>query len=293
MEIGVVFPQAEIGSDPERITEFARRVEAAGYGHLLAYEHVLGVDGDREGGWDGPYDHEDQFHEPLTLFANLAGATDDIELVTGVLVLPQRQTALVAKQAAEVDVLSDGRLRLGVSVGWNPLEYVGLGQEFDRRGPRLDEQVEVLRALWTEETVRFEGEFHDLRGVGINPRPVQRPIPLWFGGMADVVLRRIARVGDGWIPRLDPGEEAESKLATLREYARAADRDPDDIGVHARIVLERDGHEAAVRTLREWADLGADYVSVSTLGQGYDPDRHAAVLETFVETAAAAGVTLR
>ena len=292
MEIGVTFPQTEIGSDPETIVEYARRAEARGYGHLLAYDHVLGADADREGGWEGPYDHRDQFHEPLSLFSHLAGRTEALEFVTGILILPQRQTALVAKQAAQVDLFSAGRLRLGVGVGWNPLEYVALGESFDRRGARIEEQVDVLRALWTENPTSFEGEFHELPAVGINPLPTQQPIPLWMGGDADVVLRRIARLADGWIPRMGPEEGTREKLEQLHAYAREAGRDPEEIGVHGRMALDTDDTDALVDRVEAWEGLGADYLAIDPMRQDRDPEDHLEALEEFADAMESVGIEL-
>ena len=218
MELGTVLPTLELGRDPAPLRAYAQAVEAAGDGHILTADHVLGVDPERD--WDGPYDNDDLFHEPLTTLSHLAAVTDDLGFGTAILILPQRQTALVAKQAAQVDRFCGGQFRLGVAVGWNPLEYVALGQEFGDRGPRMTEQLDVLERLWTEETVEFEGRFHDLPGVGINPRPAES-IPLWLGGTADPVKRRIAEKGDGWVPEFDPAEDpdgAEAELADLYEY---------------------------------------------------------------------------
>jgi probable F420-dependent oxidoreductase len=292
MEIGVTFPQTEIGSDPETIVEYARLAESRGYGHLLAYDHVLGANADREGGWDGPYDHSDQFHEPLSLFSYLAGRTDDIEFVTGILILPQRQTAIVAKQTAQVDRFSGGRLRLGVGVGWNPLEYVALGESFERRGARIEEQLEVLRALWTENPTTFEGEFHELPDVGINPLPVQQPVPLWMGGDADPVLRRVARTADGWLPRIGPDGGTRERLAQIHEYAREVGRDPDEIGVHGRIALDTDDTDELLDRVEAWERLGADYLAVDPMRRGRDPEDHLAALDAFADAMASVGISL-
>lgn len=289
MEIGTVFPQLGIGHDPRTLVDYARRVEDAGYGHVLAYDHVLGVNPDRDG-WNGPYDYEDTFHEPLTTYAYLAGQTDDLEFVTGVLVLPQRQTALVAKQAAQLDRFTDGNLRIGVGVGWNEPEYVALGEEFSTRGRRIEEQIEVLRALWTDELVEYEGEFHTIPDAGIRPLPVQRPIPVWMGGMADPVKRRIARLADGWIPQFQPGEEAEGHLADLHEYAEDAGRDPEEIGLHGRMYAVPDEEDDWIERAGAWRDLGADYLSVSTMYQGLADEEHAAHLETVAEVLGDAGL---
>src|SRR3984957_11348408 len=180
MTTGVVFPQTEIGADAGAVRAYAQRVEELGFTHLLAYDHVVGADPAVHEGWDGPYDVTTTFHEPLVLFGYLAALTS-LELVTGIIILPQRQTALVAKQAAEVDLLTGGRLRLGVGLGWNAVEYEALGQEFGNRGRRVEEQVALLRRLWTEPSVTFEGDFERVTGAGLAPLPVQRPIPVWFG----------------------------------------------------------------------------------------------------------------
>jgi probable F420-dependent oxidoreductase len=204
MRIGAVFPQMEIGDDPGAIRSWAQAVEELGYQHVLAFEHVLGAGTDTRPGWQHAYTSETLFHEVFVLFGYLAAVTSRVELVTGVLVLPQRQTALVAKQAAEVDVLSGGRLRLGVGVGWNEVEYQALGASFGDRGARSEEQVEVLRRLWAEPTITYSGRWHQVDNAGINPLPVRRRIPVWFGGHAEAALRRVGRVGDGWLPELGP-----------------------------------------------------------------------------------------
>ena len=200
MHIGVVFPQVEIGTDPGAIRDYAQAVEAMGYTHILTFDHVLGVNPDRPGGWKGPYTYRHAFHEPFVLFGFLAAGTRRVELVTGILILPQRQTALVAKQAAELDLLTGGRLRLGVGTGRNWMEYEALNEDFASRGRRVEEQIEVLRRLWTTELVTFEGKWHHLDRMGLNPMPSQRPIPIWMGSFTKVVERvieRVARIADG------------------------------------------------------------------------------------------------
>ncbi|ELY91562.1 LLM class F420-dependent oxidoreductase [Natrinema altunense] len=289
MEIGTVLPQLEIGNDPETIADYAHRVETSGYEHVLAYDHVLGVNPDREG-WDGPYDYESTFHEPLTTFSYLAGRTDELTFMTGILVLPQRQTALVAKQAAQLDLFTDGRFRMGVGVGWNEPEYVGLGADFSRRGQRIEEQVEVLRRLWTDDLVEFEGEFHELPDAGIRPLPVQRPIPLWMGGMAEPVKRRVARLADGWIPQFQPGDEAEDHLADLYEYAEDAGRDPDEIGLNGRLYAVPGEEDEWIDRAQAWRDLGADFLSITTMYQGLEGEEHAAHLERVAAVLAEAGL---
>lgn len=291
MEIGTVLPTLELGPDPVPLRAYADGVETAGYGHILASDHVLGVDPDRD--WDGPYDNSDLFHEPLTTLAHLAAVTDDLGFGTSILVLPQRQTALVAKQAAQVDRFCGGGFRLGVAVGWNPLEYVALGEEFEDRGPRMTEQLDVLERLWTEAAVEFEGRFHDLPGVGINPRP-EGSVPLWLGGTADPVKRRIAEKGDGWIPQFDPAEdpgEAEAELADLYGYVEAAGREPDAVGLQGRMAVAPDDPDEWVRQAEAWQDLDADFLAVTTQGQGLDGvDEHLDLLGTVAGTLADVGL---
>jgi probable F420-dependent oxidoreductase len=274
MRIGVVFPQIEIGADPAVVRDYAQATEALGYSHLLVYDHVLGAGIEHRPDWTGAYTAKNIFHEPFVLFGYLAGITSKIELVTGVLVLPQRQTALVAKQAAEVDVLSGGRLRLGVGIGWNKVEYEALGQDFHNRGKRIEEQITLLRALWTKPVIDFQGEWEHVPEAGINPLPVQRPIPIWIGGTADAVLRRTARIGDGWFPMMPPNEAARITIERLRDYAREAGRDPDLIGIEARLGL-KDGTPESWRAATEaWRNLGATHLSINTMGMGLSPREH-------------------
>ena len=204
MEIGAVFPQTEIGSDPGAIKEYAQAAESLGYDHIIAFDHVLGANAASRPNWSGAYRHTDSFHEPFVLFGFLAGVTERIGLVTSVIILAQRQTVLVAKQAAAVDVLSGGRLRLGIGIGWNAVEFEALGENFHDRGRRSEEQVDLLRKLWTSDLVTFEGRWHTVTDAGLNPLPIQRPIPIWFGGRAEQLLRRVARLGDGWFPLFRP-----------------------------------------------------------------------------------------
>ena len=219
MRIGVVFPQTEIGDDPAVIRDYAQATEELGYTHLLVYDHVLGASIEHRQDWSGPYTDKSMFHEPFVLFGYLGAITSKLEFVMGVLVLPQRQTALVAKQAAEVDVLTGGRLRLGVGVGWNYVEFEALGKDFNNRGKRIEEQIAILRALWTQPVVDFKGEWEQIPEAGLNPLPVQRPIPIWIGGTADVVLKRTARLGDGWFPMMPPNDAARIMIERLRSYA--------------------------------------------------------------------------
>ena len=283
MRIGVVFPQLEIGADPDGVREFAQAVEAAGYDHLIAYDHVLGAHPDRPGGWSGPYNHESLFHEPLVLFGFLAGLTQRIELWSGILILPQRQAVLVAKQAAEVAVLSRGRLVLGVGVGWNEVEYEALGENFHTRGQRMEEQVALLRDLWTKPSISFEGHFHRVTKAGINPLPPG--IPIWMGGEAERVLKRIGRVADGWLlqPRLreEPGGIA-PYFERIHEAAREAGRDPSSIGLESRVSIAGASLEDQVERAREWQAAGVTHITLNTMGAGLDsPAAHIEALRAF------------
>jgi probable F420-dependent oxidoreductase len=279
VQIGAVFPQTEVGNDPGAIRAWAQAAEDIGYRHMLAYDHVLGAGLDTRPGWTGPYTSETPFHEVFVLFGYLAAVTRSIELVTGVLILPQRQTALVAKQAAEVDVLSGGRTRLGIGVGWNPVEYEALGERFDDRGVRSEEQVQLLRALWSDKTTTFIGRWHRVDDAGINPLPVRRRIPVWFGGGAEATLRRVGRLGDGWLPQLPPDGRARAMLDRLRGYAREAGRDPADIGIEPRLNLATTPPDGWAEYVTAWRDLGATHVGVNTMGLGHaSADDHIASL---------------
>ena len=269
MRIGVVFPQTEIGADPVVVRDYAQAVEEMGYRHILIYDHVLGASTATRPDWRGPYSSDTMFHEPLVLFGYFAALTQHIELVTGVLILPQRQTVLVAKQAAEVDLLSGGRLRLGAGIGWNPVEYEGLNEDFNTRGARVEEQIAVLRKLWTEPVVTFQGRWHHIDAAGLNPLPVQRPIPLWIGGSVDATLRRVARIGDGWFPQRPPDDTARTMLEQLREYAQQAGRAPESIGIEARLGLAQVPQDQWVAYADNWRGLGATHLCVNTMGAGF------------------------
>jgi probable F420-dependent oxidoreductase len=284
MRLGVVFPQTEIGSDPGAVRDYAEAAEGLGYSHLLVYDHVVGANPERPGGWRGPYTHQHSFHEPFVLFGYLAGITRALELVTGILILPQRQTALVAKQAAAVDVLSGGRLRLGVGVGWNQVEFEALGQDFSTRGRRMEEQIRLLRALWTEPLVTFTGRWDSIPDAGINPLPVQQPIPIWMGGTAESVLKRVARLADGWFPQFRPGDEARETLERLRRYALEAGRDPAAIGIEGRISAGQHSLDDWRQAAEAWRELGATHLSFNTMGSGYtSPAQHIDAIRRFIQ----------
>ena len=268
VQVGAVFPQSEIGEDPGVVRDWAQAVEGLGYRHVLAFDHVLGAGTASRPGWRG-YTSETPFHEVFVLFGFLAGLTTEIELVTGVLVLPQRQTALVAKQAAEVDVLSGGRMRLGVGVGWNAVEYEALGEDFGNRGARSEEQVAVLRALWADPTVTFDGRWHRITDAGINPLPPRRRIPVWFGGSAEATLRRVGTIGDGWLPQGPPDERARAAVARIHEHAVAAGRAPSDVGLEPRLTLARTPRDGWAAHVTGWRDIGATHLCVDTMGSGF------------------------
>ena len=277
VKIGVVFPQTEIGPDVGAVRAYGQCAAELGYHHVLAYDHVVGADPAVHQGWKGPYDVQTQFHEPFVLFGFLAAITS-LQFTTGVLILPQRETVLVAKQAAELDLLSGGRLRLGVGVGWNPVEYEALGQDFTARGPRLDEQCELLRLLWTRPSLTFQGRFDQVSGAGLSPLPIQRPIPLWFGGGSAPAYRRMGRLADGWFPQLQPGPELTAAMTAVAAAATAAGRDPADLGMEGRLGWHGDLDDLAQQAQR-WRAAGATHVSLNTMGAGLTtPDEHVEVL---------------
>ena len=293
MKTGVVFPQTEIGADPVAVRDYVQAAEGLGYSHLLVYDHVLGADTSHHANWQGSYTSESMFHEPFVLFGYLAGITTNLELVTAVLILGQRQTALVAKQAAEVDLLSGGRLRLGVGVGWNHVEYQALNQDFSNRGSRYAEQISLLREFWTKDVVGFEGRYHTVDHAGVCPQPVQRPIPIWMGAGAranpvptDRVLRRVARLADGWFPQMPPGDDAKATVERLKVFADEAGRDAANIGMEARINLADGDPEYWQSQANEWQGLGATHVSINTMRAGLNtPGDHINAIQQFKEVA--------
>lgn len=267
MRIGVIYPQTELPVEPDVVRRYARTVEELGYDHIVAYDHVLGADPALHPGWKGPYDIDTTFHEPLVLYGFLAAVTS-LELVTGIVIGPQRQTALLAKQAAEVDVLTGGRFRLGLGVGWNPVEYEALGQDFATRGQREEEQIGLLRQLWSERSVTFEGRFDRVTGAGLAPLPRQRPIPIWLGGQSPAAYRRIGRLADGWFPQVVPGPGLEEAVAVIAGSAREAGRDPSAMGMEGRVTQGPDGTYVLVDHVERWRQAGATHVAVNTMGTG-------------------------
>ena len=284
MRLGAVFPQTEIGADPVGVRDFVQAAEAMGYQHLLVFDHVMGADPSHHAPWDRPYSQHDMFHEPFVLFGYLAALTENIEMTTGVLILGQRQTALVAKQAAEVDVLTGGRLRLGIGVGWNHVEYEALGESFRNRGRRSEEQIELMRALWTQEVVDYKGRYHQVTHAGINPLPVQRPIPVWFGGGAPQVVKRIGRMGDGWFPQFQPDSAGQERIAEMRQYATEAGRDPMSIGIEGRLNISDGDADVWNKDAAAWDEAGATHLSINTMRAGLKgPDQHIDAIRRFKE----------
>lgn len=282
MQVGVVYPQTELEPDPSIVRDFAQGVEALGYRHILAYDHVLGANPRGPSGRLGPYTSDDSFMEPFALFSFIAAITRAMGFITGIIILPQRQTALVAKQAATLDRLCGGRLRLGIGVGWNPVEYLALSQDFSTRGARSEEQVQLLKRLWTEPLLSFEGRWDSIPDAGINPLPVQQPIPIWFGGHADAVLRRMARHGDGWLPGFASVTDAMPSLERLKGYLEGEGRDPDSFGIEPRPKLAGGSIDLLLRRVEEWTQAGASHLSINTMGCGFsDLGQHLHALEDF------------
>ena len=267
MKTGAVFPQTESGTDVAAIRDYLQALEQMGCDYLLCFDHVLGHNPPDPATWPGPYTNQHSFHEILTFFAWAAAVTERIELFTGIVILPQRQATLVAKQAAEIDLLSGGRLRLGIGIGWNQVELEGMGMRFNNRGRRSEEQINLMRALWTQELVDFDGQYHQLRQTGINPLPLQRPIPIWLGGYADVTLRRAARLADGMLPGSDL-VEGRTRIPLLRQYLADEGRDPDDFGINVWLNAGEMERAQWADFVAEWRELGATHVALDTMNAG-------------------------
>jgi len=292
VQIGAIFPQTEIGSDPGAIKEYAQAAEGLGYSHLFIADHVLGADDKHHEHVVGsPYTHKSIMHEPFALMGYLAAITKTMGLSTGILILPQRQTALVAKQAAEVDILSGGRLRLGIGVGWNHVEYEALNQDFRNRGRRSEEQIALLRALWTKDVVNFEGKWHRVSHAGLNPLPIQKPIPIWLGAgssnsplPSEAVLRRLARISDGWFPNFPPNSAGKKAITTLRKYVREAGRKRNQVGIEGRIRISGKQPEEWLDELKAWEALGAVGVTVEARRGGLNSvEEHIEAIRQFKE----------
>lgn len=264
MKLGITLPLTDVQGDPSVVRDFAQAAEATGYSHLGAPDHVLGVNVASRPEWGDRNTSKDFFHDPFVMFGFLSACTRTIGFSTQVLILAQRQTVLVAKQAASLDVLSGGRFRLGIGVGWNAVEYVALNENFRNRGKRSEEQVRVLKALWAEPHVSFKGEWHRIEDAGINPLPARRTIPLWFGGHEDVTLRRIAALGDGWIMLKHPmGDAAKAEIAKLRRYVEEAGREPSAVGVEVWVSTAEGGPEDWRKAVRFWRAAGVTHITLN------------------------------
>jgi probable F420-dependent oxidoreductase len=272
--MGAFFPTRDMPADRVAIRDWAQAAEAIGFDFVEVPDHVLGADRAALPDFEGPYDVDDAFHETFVTLAYIAAVTERVGLASGVLILPQRQTALVAKQAAQLDVVSGGRLRLGIGVGWNPVEYEALGQDWQGRGRRQVEQIELMNQLWTNRTVTFDGVFDRVHHAGLNPLPIQRPIPIWFGGGVEPVLRRAAKYGQGWIPLGQPDEQTDAQLERLRNYLRAEGRDPETFGIEAWVRSGIGGPDQWRTAAERWTALGATHVTFYTSGQGIGGVEH-------------------
>ena len=266
MRIGASFPTTEIGNDPAVIKDFVQAVEGMGYEHLTLIDHVIQAEEPVSDDWRAYYVRSNPFHEPLVMIGFMAAATTILEFASAILILPQRPAVLVAKQLAEVDVLSGGRLRAGVGIGWNALEFEALGQKFSTRARRMEEQIELMRALWTQEIVSFEGDFHTIGAAGINPLPVQRPIPIWIGAFEAPAVRRAGRLGDGWFinPRIKP-DEAEAQIALFHAAAAEAGRDPQTLGMDATLHFGNRGDNELAAEAEAWRATGVSHLTVRTM----------------------------
>ena len=272
MKLGITLPTIDLQGEPATVRDFAQAAEGLGYHHLGAPDHVLGVNVASRPDWGTRNTSKDCMHDPFVLFAFLAGCTRRIGFSTQVLILAQRQAVLVAKQAASLDVLSGGRFRLGVGIGWNPVEFTGLNENFKNRGRRSEEQVQVMKALWAAPHVTFKGEFHTIEDAGINPLPAARKVPLWFGGHEDVTLRRIAKWGDGWIMLKHPmGAKAEAEFAKLRGYVAEAGRDRSAVGLEVWVSTAEGGPADWRKEFEYWKATGVTHV---TLNSAYNNSPH-------------------
>ncbi|MEJ7900708.1 MAG: LLM class F420-dependent oxidoreductase [Thermomicrobiales bacterium] len=284
--IGAVFPQTEIGNDLDDIRAYAQTVGKLGYRHILAYDHVLsGSQQAHHPKLVNRYDENSPFHEVFVLFGYLAAIVPDLEMVTGVLILPQRQTALVAKQAATLDLLTAGKTRIGVGIGWNDIEYQGLGETFGNRGKRLEEQMDVLRTLWSDNIVSYDGTWHTIDQAGLAPMPVQWPIPIWIGGSAEEAIRRAARLADGFFPNSGSQDTYVRILGILRDELGRIGRDPATFGIEPRISVAGTDPDDWKRSYSWWREQGATHITVNTMGGGFTSvNQHLDALGEAIET---------
>lgn len=273
MQLGAVLSQNDIGADVGALRAFVQAVEGLGYDFLVTADHVVGADKAAYPDLERVYPLENVLHEPFALFSFVAAAAPKLGLLTSVIILPQRQTVLAAKQAAEVDVLSGGKFRFGVGIGWNPVEFEALGSNFRNRARRFEEQIEVMRRLWSEPSVTFDGRYHTLKATGINPRPVQRPLPVWIGAHAEPGVKRACAIADGYLPLrpLDGGWEA--TMEKVDGWVREAGRTRESFGIEGRLDAGIGGEAAWRQTVEMWRRFGASHVSVGS-GSGVATDEH-------------------
>ena len=286
MDFGISFPQTQIGNDPAIIRNFVETAEELGFERLTLVDHILGAKEAKDAPWAVHYTIEYGFHEPLTLFAWIAGFTKSIQFVTANVVLPQRQTELVAKQAAQIDILTGGRMVLGIGVGWSKSEFEALNMNFANRGARIEEQVDLLRRLWTDELVEFEGKWHKISEMGMNPRPIQQTIPIWFGAMEEVAVRRAARIGDGWLmsPRGKPDDQMKKLVEAFYGEADSAGRNVNDLGIDATVFAEDRGPNEWLSEAQAWRDLGATSITFRTSESGFTHiDQHINAMRRLAE----------
>ena len=284
MRIGVIFPQFEFGTDPAAIRDYAQLAEELGYTHIGADDHIIGPNPNRPGGWSGWVTYQTPFYEPFVLFSFMAAVTQRVEFETCVLLLPQRQTVLVAKQAAGLDTLSNGRVRLGVGNGWNQIEYTAMNANMHDRGKRIEEQIFVLRQLWCNPLVSVYGQWHTVPDAGINPLPVQRPIPIWFGGQSEPVIKRAACIGDGWMPLYKTPEEAQQGLNLLDFYLDKVGRTRENFGFEGRLRYNQADADGWQRLVDGWQALGSTHLSLLTTDCGFStPQEHMQALRRFAE----------
>ena len=267
--LGVVFPQVRFFGTPDDIRAFARGAEDAGFDHILAYDHVLGASKATRPGWAGPYSSDDPFQEPFVLFAYMAAVAPSLEYATGVIILPQRQTALVAKQAANVDYLTGGKLRLGVGIGWNAVEYEGLNEPFGNRARRFVEQIDLIRQLTSHESIDYRGEWHRIDNAGIKPLGAQRPLPIWIGGSAEVAVRRGARIADGFMVNGVTEKAHRGAMSILRDELEKQDRPWQTFGVDARVDVAKGTAETWKRDFERLRGENVSHVTLVTIGERF------------------------
>jgi probable F420-dependent oxidoreductase len=268
VQLGAVFSHGEVGGDLASIRDWAQAAQDLGYDFVVVSDHVVGADAAAHPELPRVFPLDIPLHEPLTLFAFLAGAAPRLGFLSSVVILPQRQTVLVAKQAAEVDWLSGGKLRLGVGIGWNPVEFTALGLEFRNRARRFEEQLTVMRRLWTEPQVTFAGRYHTLEAVGINPLPVQRPIPLWIGASAEAAVKRACAIGDGYLPLSPLPGGWQATIERVHGWLREAGRDPASFGIEGRLNAATGTPDDWAQAVAMWRGFGASHLSVGVQGLG-------------------------